>query len=298
MTEALPLWASLLYNEPMAISLFSNEVLCQVAQTRMMRSSPTRIDATALAGSHAMSHDASHYTDQGRKPFPMKNGIAVIQCFGKMSKRGGWMDADSGMIGYDTLLRQLRAAHNDPEVAGTFLMMDSPGGHVARLFETANEIAMLTEQEGGKPIYCYLDEEASSAAYVVASACDVILGPRSCVGGSLGVIMNMLDVSRLYEDAGINPVVIRSSWADRKARPQDGEKIDSDTIDKMQALVDESSTQLLEFVTAMRGVPEKTIKDMRGEVFHGPELFRRGLLDEVCSEREAWTLLEDHIRSR
>lgn len=293
-----PLWTSLLYGEPLAISAFRNETLCQAAEARLTGIAPDKIDATTLAFKpNAMSHEASHYRDGERKPFRMKNEIAVIETYGTMTKRGDFMDAESGLIGYNRLLQQMRAAVNDPEVKGLFWMVDSPGGHTARLFETANEIALLAKAEGGKPIYAYLDEQACSAAAVLTSSADVVLGPRGCLGGSLGVLCNILDTSRLYDKAGIKPVVIRSSWADRKARPQEGEAVDKEAVDGFQRLVDEMSDQLVEYVAAMRGISEKSIRDLRGEVFGSTDLLRFGLIDEICSEREAWALLEAEVRS-
>ena len=138
---------------------------------------------------------------------------------------------------------------------------------------------------------------AASAGYVLASAADVVLGPEATLGGCLGVILNLVDTSGLHEKLGLQPYVIRSSWSDRKALGQDGEKIDAAVLSGWQKIVDEKGEMLVEFVSAMRGLSEKQVKATRGETMHAKELMKLGLIDEICSESEAWALLKQEIRS-
>lgn len=291
-----PLWTSLLYNEPLAITPLRNEALCQAAQHRLAGTQPERIDSAILdLKPRAFAHEASLYLDGERKPYPMKDGIAVVRSIGTTVKRGGWMDAESGLIGYDSVLRTMREAARDDDVRGIFWVIDSPGGHTARMIQTANEIAMMARAEGGKPIYAYVDEMAASAGYVLASAADVVLGPPSCLGACLGVILNLVDASRLYEKAGVEPVIVRSSWSDRKALGQPGEKITDEALSGYQRIVDEQGDMLVEFVAAMRNLSERQIKDTHGDTLGAADMFRAGLLDEICSEAEAWQLLRQEI---
>lgn len=291
-----PLWTSMLYNEPLALTPLRNEALCQAAQHRLAGTQPDRIDATTLdMKPRAFAHEASSFVEGERKAFPMKDGIAVIRSIGTTVKRGGWMDADSGLIGYDTVVARMRDAARDPDVKGIFWVVDSPGGHTARMIQSANEIALMAKAEGGKPVYAYVDEMACSAGYVLASAADVVLGPPSCLGGCLGVILNLVDSSKMYEKVGLEPFVVRSSWSDRKALGQPGEEISGDALSGFQKIVDEQGEMLVEFVAAMRGLTGAKIKATRGETLGAADMFRAGLLDEVCSESEAWMLLRQEI---
>ena len=293
---SFPLWTSLLYNEPLAITPLRNEALCQAAQHRLLMTQPERIDAAVLdLKPRAFAHEATAWFDGERKPFAMKDGIAVVRSIGSTVKRGGWVDAESGLIGYDHVLGKMREAVRDPDVRGVFWVIDSPGGHTARMLETANEIAMMAESEGGKPIYAYVDETAASAGYVLASAADVVLGPNSALGGCLGVILNLVDSSKLHEKIGLEPMVLRSSWSDRKALGQPGEKFSSEAIEGYQRIVDEQGEMLVEFVAAMRGMTERAVKDTRGETLGAADMRAAGLLDEICSEAEAWALLSEHV---
>lgn len=296
---AFPRWAEKLYNRPLALEPFKNEVLCEFAQAHITGVSSKSINAATLeiAATRASADDATFYSEGERKDFRSKDGIAVIDLRGTLVHRASWMDAESGLVGYDRVMRQARAAKNDPEIGGMFLRFDSSGGDCAGMFAAAEELAGMAKAEGGKPIYAYLDERACSAAYVMASACDKVFGRKEVLGASIAAIINVLDTSKEYEKMGIEPIVIRPEWADRKARGQDGEKIDADTIKRLRAMVDETSAQIVEFVAAMRRKTEKSIRDLRGEVLRGPDLVRAGLMDAIHSESVAWTMLKDEIRS-
>lgn len=296
---AFPLWAERLYNTPVALAQHKNDALCEFAEMRIAGKSnlPERISVGTLEGvqMRAMSDEASFYNEDGRKPFQFKGQIAVIPVRGTLVHRADWMDAESGLCGYNRLLKQFRAAKADPEIKGIFVPTNSGGGECAGMFAAAEEIAAMAKAEGGKPIYVYLDEQACSAAYVLASAGDKVLGRRECIGGSIAALMNLIDKSKAYEKMGLEPHVVRASWADRKAIGTGGEKFDAELLTKMSSLVEEISEQIVEFVAAMRQIPVKALKSLRGEVFSGRDLLKYGLIDDIVSEQEAWAMLEEEI---
>jgi len=296
---AFPLWAERLYNRPLALDPFKNEVLCEFAQTRLTGIQSQKITATSLdrPDMTAMAEEATFYRDGERLPYAVRGDIAVIPVRGTLVHRASWMDAESGLVGYDRLVRQVRAAQSDPQVAGIWSPFDSGGGECAGMFAAAEELASMAKAEGGKPMYAWLDERASSAAYVLASAYDKIYGRPEVMGGSIAAIINVVDKSAMFQKAGLEPIVIRADWADRKARGQAGEKIDKELIARLGAIVDETSGQIVEFVASMRGVKEQALRDLRGDVFTGPDLIMHGLLDATMTEPQAWAALVAEARS-
>lgn len=291
MTE-FPMWADMLYNTPIALDRFKNDVLCQIAETRILGEKPSKIDVAALQEVQARSDEASYHSDTGRKSFLHRGHIAVIPVRGTLIHRGSFMAADSGLLGYNRILDQRRAAERDPDIKAVFMPFDSGGGSCSGMLAAAEEMATMTRAEGGKLTYAYLDDKAASAAYVLASTCDKILGRRETMAGSLAAIMNMVDKSKAFEKVGLRPVVVRATWADLKALGQPGEPIDDELVAKMRSMVDDMSNMIAEFVAAMRGISEKAVRDMRGEVFLANEALRLGLIDEIASEQEAWEMLE------
>lgn len=296
----ITLWAERLYCRPLAIEAFKNEVICEFARERILgERRPRKVDAVSLdLKQSALADDASFYdTDGNRRPFRSDGPIATIDIRGTLVQKGGWVDADSGLVGYDWILRQAKAAAADSKIRGTFIRWDSGGGEVSGLFAAAEELASLSKAEGGKPIYHYLDERACSAAYVMCSTGDRVFGRREAQGGSLAAIINFLDKSRMYEKMGLESVVIRAKWADRKARGIAGEPVDDELLVELEGMVDDASEQIVEFVAAMRGIAPQSIRDLRGRVLLGPDLAKVGLIDEIASEQKAWDALLEETRS-
>lgn len=296
---AFPLWAERLYNTPVALAQHKNDALCEFAEIRIggRAKLPERMGVGALEAvqMRAMSDEASHFGDEGRKSFLFKGSIAVIPVRGTLVHRASYLDAESGLVGYNRLLQQFRAARDDREIKGVFVPIHSGGGECAGMIAAAEEIASMAKSEGGMPIYVYLDEQACSAAYVLASVGDKVFGRRECMGGSVAALMNLIDKSKAYEKMGLEPHVVRAPWADRKAVGSGGERFDAEMIAKMTSLVTEMSEQIVEFVAAMRGIPVKALKSLRGEVFSGRDLLKYGLIDDIVSEQEAWAMLEQEI---
>ncbi len=293
--KSFPLWAERLYNRPVALDRFKNDVICEFAEQRMLGLKPDKISATNLDPIRAFSDEATYFSGGDRKPFLNRGAIAVVPVRGTLVHKGDFMDAQSGLIGYNRIMEQMRAASSDGDVKGVFMPFDTGGGETAGMWAAAEEIASMSRAEGGKPIYAFLDERACSAGYVLASATDKIFGRRESMGASIAALVNMLDKSKAYEKLGLKPVVVRASWADRKALGQAGEAIEADLIAKMEELVDHASAMIVEFVAAMRGISEKAVRDLRGEAFLADALLRFGLIDGVCSEQEAWGMLEEEI---
>lgn len=294
-----PLWAQRVFNTPVAISPMKLDAIVEYLDLRMSGGLPDRINVGALEGvqMRAMADDASFYASDTQRPFRSSGHIAVIPVRGTLVQKASWMDAESGLVGYNDILRQARAAMAADDIHGIFMPYATGGGECAGMWATAEELASYSKAEGGKPIYAYLDDHACSAGYVLASSADRIFGRREVYGGSIAALISMVDKSQAYQNAGLKQHVVRADWADRKARGTGGEAFDAGLMASMQHLVDEASELIVEFVSAMRGIPVAQIKALRGDIFTASEMLEAGLLDEIASEQEAWAQLESDIRT-
>lgn len=295
-----PLWAQRAFNTPVAISRLKLDAITEYLDMRLTGGLPERVNVGTLEGvqMRAMADDASFYDGDTRRAFRSRGRIAVIPVRGTLVQKASWMDAESGLVGYNDILRQARAASDDSDIDGIFMPYASGGGECAGMWAAAEELASMSKAEGGKPIYAYLDDNACSAAYVLASSADRIIGRREVYGGSIAALISMVDKSKAYEKVGLQQYVVRTSWADRKARGTGGEAFDDELIASMEHLVDEASELIVEFVSAMRGIPEDQIKALRGDIFTASEMLEIGLLDEIASEKDAWAQLESDTRSK
>jgi hypothetical protein len=94
--------------------------------------------ASILAGGLAES-----YQRHGDAPYPIVDGIAVIEIAGVLIHRGGWIGQSSGQTSYEGIAAQIEAATSDPAVRGLALEIDSFGGEVAGVFELADRIRAI-----------------------------------------------------------------------------------------------------------------------------------------------------------
>jgi ClpP class serine protease len=143
--------------------------------------------ASILAG--GMLND---YRQHGEAPYPVVDGIAVIEISGVLIHRGGWIGQSSGQTSYEGIAAQIEAAANDPAVRGLALEIDSFGGEVAGVFDLADRIRAIRTT---KPVWAFVAEHAFSAGYALASQASRILLPRTGALGSIGVVMMHADLS-------------------------------------------------------------------------------------------------------
>ena len=119
-------------------------------------------------------------------------GIAVIPVFGTLVKRAGAIEAASGLTSYGHLEDRIMDAATDPAVRAVLFDIDSPGGEAAGVFDLAD---LVFEARSLKPVWAVADEEAFSGAYVIASAAERLIVPRTGGLGSIGVVAVHVDRS-------------------------------------------------------------------------------------------------------
>lgn len=294
-TRELHHLAQRVFNTPLMIQEHKAEVI--------MAALGERIGVTSIKGLNSVSLEAREMValagDARRdyenwKPFHQDDDIAVIPVVGTLVHKFGWLDPVSGMTGYDGIAKKLRAALADPEVRAIWLDIDSPGGEVAGCFALAEEIARATQSEGGdKPIWAYVNEQACSAAYALASVCDRIYGPRTMIAGSIGAYILFVDFSKALDKNGFKPEVIRAG--ERKGRMTGTEPLDDPARETLQKMVDETRGIFCELVAMGRNMSVADVMATEAEIYSGSDALSMGLVDGVMSEGEAWELLQIEI---
>ena len=76
----------------------------------------------------------------GEAPYPVMDGIAVIEISGVLIHRGSWIGQSSGQTSYEGIGAQIEAAARDPSVRAVALEIDSFGGEVAGVFDLAEAL--------------------------------------------------------------------------------------------------------------------------------------------------------------
>lgn len=130
---------------------------------------------------------------------PFRGG--AVHIFGVLGQGDWFADTD-----YSAIRAQVKQALSDPSVKTVDLLIDSPGGSVIGLPETADTIFQANRT---KPVRAFVTGIAASAAYWLASQASTISLTPSGEVGSVGVLDLHVNVSKALDSAGIEitPIV-------------------------------------------------------------------------------------------
>jgi signal peptide peptidase SppA len=204
------------------------------------------------------------------------DGVAVIPIVGTLVQRADWLDAMSGMIGYGHIERMFVAALDDPAVKEIILELDSPGGEVAGAFDMADR---MYEARGEKPMTAIATELAASAAYLIASAADEIVVPRTGAVGSIGVVATHVDYSKALDKRGIAVTFIYAG--DKKVDGNPYQPLPDSVRAEWQAEIDEVYQLFVETVARNRGISADWVKKTQAAMFMGRHAVDVGLANRV-----------------
>lgn len=194
------------------------------------------------------------------------------------------------------LLEQLDMARTDPRVVAVILRINSPGGSVTASELMHDEIEYF--KKSGKPIVAMMMDVAASGGYHIATACDRICANRSTVTGSIGVIMQLFDLTGTMKKIGVKPTAIVSG--DNKAAGSPFAELTPEQRALFQAMIDDMYERFIEVVD--KGRPNLTAEQIRpladGRVYTAPQALDAGLIDEITTMRELVSNLKKKTGSR
>ena len=106
----------------------------------------------------------------------------------------------------DEVLEKIETAKNDINIKGILLKVNSPGGAVAPSIEIAYAIKELREV---KPVVAYASGIMASGSYYASIWANKIIANPGSMVGSIGVIMQSVDVSELMSKIGIKSQTVK-----------------------------------------------------------------------------------------
>ncbi len=204
------------------------------------------------------------------------DGVGIIPFIGPAFRYSSWMTEICGATSYEKMGGLHRQYIADPAVKAILFEENSPGGEVTGCADFARQVRDGCDI---KPTVAFIDGDASSAAYWIASACDHIVISRTGTAGCIGVVAMMRDRTKADEMAGIQNIEIVSSQTPNK-RPDPTS--DSGRA-QIQRQVDDTAAVFLADVADYRGVDVQEVADRfgRGDVFVGRKAVKLGLADEI-----------------
>ncbi len=178
----------------------------------------------------------------------------------------------------DAVVRGVRAAGADPDVASILLLVDSPGGTVDLVPEAA---AAIREARAGKGVTTIARSQMHSAAYWLGAQGSPVVATPSAAVGSLGVFTVHYDYSAFNARIGVLPTYVTSS--PEKVEGNSDEPLGEAARTHLQRRVDEVFAQFVRDVSLGRRVDEAVVRRTygNGRSVGAAEAVRRGVVDRV-----------------
>lgn len=214
---------------------------------------------------------------------PPGGGIAVIPVHGILVPRRGQITAMcTEMTSYERIRSQLNAALNDPSVSEIVLDINSGGGAAVGCKELADYIFQSRET---KPITAIVNFSAYSAAYFIAAACGRIILSQTSGVGSIGVIMEHMEASKMEEQVGLKFTTIYRGDNKNNGTPHAPLSEQAQTM--FQGMIDQMYDVFTSSVAEYRGMTQQAVIDTQAALYNGEDAVVAGLADEVSDPQTA-----------
>lgn len=195
----------------------------------------------------------------------------------------GVVEVEGVILDSKSTIDLLQIAEDDKQIEAIILRVNSPGGAVGPTQEIYEEIARIDKK---KPIYASFGGIAASGGYYIGAATRKIWTSPGTLTGSIGVIMEFMDLSKLYEFAKVAPQTVKAGRYKDAGNPS--RALSPEESDMMNKLIAGVHQQFIGDIMKKRGDRIKgDIKEIaQGQIFSGEAALALGLVDEMGS---LWT---------
>jgi protease-4 len=178
-------------------------------------------------------------------------------------------------------IHRLEQFEDEDDIKAIVIHLNSPGGAVAPSQEIYQAV-----KKSKKPVIASMSSVAASGAYYVACAAKKVYANPGTITGSIGVIMEFLNLSKLYEWAKVQRYSIKTGkFKDEGAEYRD---MTPDERALLQGMVDDVLTQFKEAVSEGRKIPLDQVTAIAdGRIFSGNQAKKAKLVDELGTLQDA-----------
>lgn len=216
--------------------------------------------------------------------FPAEDFIARVDVEGTIVSASGSASYLSDGFDEDYLFSYIDELIDCPSNVGILLYVDSGGGEMTASDELYLKL-MDYKAATGRPIYAYFNSTACSGAYYVAMAADEIWANRNCICVNIGVYISTYNLSGLFEDYGIEQIMIRSS--DNKGIGSVGIAWTDEQLAIYQSIVDLYYDQFLQVVADGRNMTKQQVMTLDdGREMLASQALEAGFIDGISRYEE------------
>jgi protease-4 len=178
-------------------------------------------------------------------------------------------------------LKRLDSFEDDDAVKAVVLRLNSPGGSVAPSQEIYEKVKAYK-----KPLVVSMSSVAASGAYYIACGAKKVYANAGTITGSIGVIMEFVNLQKLYEWAKVQRYAIKTGkFKDVGAEYRE---MSAEERQLMQNMVDDVLSQFKKAVSAGRKLSMEQVTAIAdGRIFSGQQAKAAKLVDELGTLQDA-----------
>lgn len=212
------------------------------------------------------------------------NSIAIVEMIGPLLKYGDWCS-----YGANDIVLALEYADNHPNIMGTILKVDGPGG-------SCSAIGPFVEfgKNKKKPIVGLYDQSCSAHLWTMLAVCDHVMADNNISSqiGSVGVMLSWSDNKKFLENLGYE---FHEVYPDESEHKNEAARLamegNYDLIKK--EMLSPMAIKFQEFVKEKR--PKLKFNEtgvITGKTFFADDALDLGFIDSIGSMQQAREMIE------
>lgn len=176
-----------------------------------------------------------------------------------------------------SVLSQIRAASNDSSVRAILMELNSPGGAVTPSDEIYTALHQFKKSADNRKVIIFTRDLAASGAYYIAMGGDYFIAEPTSIIGSVGVIMQSMNLQGLAEKVGITDVTITAGKNKDLLNPF--QPVNPAHIANLQTLINDSYARFLAIVQRARPNVNRDLLD--GRVYSARDALEQEMIDQI-----------------
>ena len=165
----------------------------------------------------------------------------------------------------EPVVSQLVKFKRDKRVKAIILRINSPGGGVGASQEIYREVSKTVET---KNVITSMGGIAASGGYYIAAAADKIVANPGTITGSIGVIMEFVQLEELFQKIGIHLEVVKRGEFKDVGSPH--RKLSERDRELMNNLISDIQEQFIDAVAGGRGLDKEKVREIAdGRIISG-----------------------------
>lgn len=201
----------------------------------------------------------------------------------------GVIEIDGAITTSLPVLEQLDEIRRNPQLKALIVRIDSPGGAVGASQEIYLELKKMRKT---LPVIVSMGDMAASGGLYVSLGADVVLALPGTLTGSMGVLFQLMNFSRLMNKALLDPVTLRSGELKDAGNPT--RPLDPKAKALLEDLIRETFATFKETVRTERKLSPEAIKILSdGRVVNGERAVKLGLVDRLGTFQDAVDLAKE-----